>query len=197
MVRLSYSLLHLNSCGSLVGEIGVVPGSEGLVAPGVPNILGDGRLLKKTKFALGPREVYVATGDKFEVLAFRTDGSSPALLSRPFEPIPVTDADIERWLPPTLAAATRERLPAGHTLPAILAILVGDDGSLWVEEYRRDEAGAGTWWVFDDQRQLASRVEMPAGFRPMDIGRDFVVGVWRDNLDVEHVLLYRLEREMR
>ena len=40
----------------------------------------------------------------------------------------------------------------------------------------------------------ASTVTMPARFRPMDIGREFVLGLWRDADDVEHVRLYRLDR---
>jgi hypothetical protein len=35
---------------------------------------------------------------------------------------------------------------------------------------------------------------MPAGLRVDDIGADYVLGVWRDDFDVEHVRLHALRR---
>ena len=39
-----------------------------------------------------------------------------------------------------------------------------------------------------------SRVELPAAFRPMDIGKDWVLGVHPGEMDVEQVVLHSLER---
>jgi hypothetical protein len=36
---------------------------------------------------------------------------------------------------------------------------------------------------------------MPGGFMPTHIGDDFVLGIATDELDVEHVRLYRLTRQ--
>ena len=38
-------------------------------------------------------------------------------------------------------------------------------------------------------------VEIPAGFAVMEIGMDFVLGVYRDELDVEHPQMLRLYRD--
>jgi hypothetical protein len=35
-------------------------------------------------------------------------------------------------------------------------------------------------------------VTTPADFRITQIGDDFMLGVWRDDLDVEHVRMYEL-----
>jgi hypothetical protein len=39
---------------------------------------------------------------------------------------------------------------------------------------------------------LLGQVETPTRGRLLQIGSDFVLGVWRDELDVEQVRLYRL-----
>jgi hypothetical protein len=38
-------------------------------------------------------------------------------------------------------------------------------------------------------------VETPPALRVLEIGRDYVLGVWQDDLDVEHVRMHRLDRE--
>lgn len=35
---------------------------------------------------------------------------------------------------------------------------------------------------------------MPADFEPLEIGEDYLLGVLTDELDVEHLVLYGLER---
>ena len=49
-----------------------------------------------------------------------------------------------------------------------------------------------TWSVFEPTGQLRAEVTMPPKFRPYDIGADFVLGVIRDDLDVERIHMYRL-----
>jgi hypothetical protein len=36
------------------------------------------------------------------------------------------------------------------------------------------------------------RVDLPSGLDPTHIGSDFVVGTWRDDVDIEHVRVYDL-----
>ena len=38
----------------------------------------------------------------------------------------------------------------------------------------------------------ANTVVRPPGFRPHDIGADYVLGVWRDELGIEFVRMYDL-----
>jgi hypothetical protein len=49
--------------------------------------------------------------------------------------------------------------------------------------------------VHDAEGRLVARVRMPESFRPLHIGEDFVLGVERDDLDVEHVRMYRIRVE--
>jgi hypothetical protein len=41
---------------------------------------------------------------------------------------------------------------------------------------------------------MLGSVALPDRFRPTQIGSDFVLGVWSDDLDVQHVRMYRLDK---
>ena len=73
-------------------------------------------------------------------------------------------------------------------------VLVATDGHVWVEESRSpaDAASTAEWSVFTADGILLGQVALPLRFVPHEIGVDYVLGVWRDALDVEHVQLFGL-----
>jgi hypothetical protein len=76
-------------------------------------------------------------------------------------------------------------------MPAFGSIAVDVDGSLWVEDYRYDgDEQPPRWTVFDSEHRMLGTVDLPEGPEVHQIGSDFVLGVWRDEMDVEHVQLY-------
>jgi hypothetical protein len=66
-----------------------------------------------------------------------------------------------------------------------------DAGNLWVQEYglTQDDRPLD-WSVFDRAGRFLGEVEMPAGFGVHQIGDDFVLGRWTDELEVEYILMY-------
>ena len=50
------------------------------------------------------------------------------------------------------------------------------------------------WTVFDARGRFLGDVTMPAGFTPFEIGADYVLGRWMDDLDVEYVHVYALDK---
>jgi hypothetical protein len=67
-------------------------------------------------------------------------------------------------------------------------------GNLWAAEYVRYPDPPTVWTVFAMDGELLGEVHMPHGFQPLHIGKDWMIGVGRDELDVEYVRLYRIER---
>lgn len=63
-------------------------------------------------------------------------------------------------------------------------------GFLWVT----DSSDAREWTVFADSNLRVGRVVLPSGFRLLQAGADFGLGVKRDSLDQEQVHVYKLER---
>jgi hypothetical protein len=60
--------------------------------------------------------------------------------------------------------------------------------------YNPSIAAAGNWIVFDPKGVVRGNVSTPAGLRVARIGYDFILGVWTDDLGVEHVHRYSLRR---
>ena len=82
--------------------------------------------------------------------------------------------------------------PESH--PAFGRIYVDLPGNLWVLRTSPDRVPADPepWDVFDPEGVWLGAVALPARFTMREIGDDYVAGVWRDELDVEYVRVYRL-----
>ena len=104
-----------------------------------------------------------------------------------------------------------------HTMPFFRAFLVDDESHLWVRKYPEFIAGRPdlfdrdvplrytpppgdvpeTYWVFDAGGRWLGQVDTPSELVVRSVERDRITGVWRDELDVEHVRVYRLIRPDR
>jgi hypothetical protein len=76
-------------------------------------------------------------------------------------------------------------------LPTYEQLLVDRRGNVWMAEYRVLEE-AHVWQVFDPEGHWLGSVTLPDGGRISEIGEDYVLGVWRDEMDVETVRMYGL-----
>jgi len=118
---------------------------------------------------------------------------------------PVTAGDIEAFQESQLedledANAIRARrdelseLTYPETMPAFGSPVLADrTGSVWVPDFMASE-GVRTWTVFDPAGRRMGTVRTPAELRVLDIGADWLLGVWQDELDVEYVREYGLVR---
>ncbi len=160
---------------------------------------------RKGFFAMGgwPRKLAVADsrGDFVHVFGLAPDGALPG------ETIPIRN--VRR--PPTadeLAAAwetasarsrdspeyLREHLPAPDSIPNVDDLLLDDEGMVWVGSYRGDPSAPRLYHVYDSEGPFLARVTMPAGIEVLEIGAGHVLGITRDELDVERVVLLELNR---
>lgn len=123
-------------------------------------------------------------------------------------PEPVTQAQRERLhqdlrdmykktpLPPGEAAAileyllTKRRIATVHTFQENLTI--GSDGTLWAETPRLSEQDARKFVVFDSVGRPIARAEFPERVVPHQFSRDRMLGVWLDDNDVPHVILWKI-----
>lgn len=85
-------------------------------------------------------------------------------------------------------------MPHRDTLPAISRILVDDEGNVWVEEFRIHPAEQATWSVFNAGGRWLGQVVTPAGLKVMQIAGGTVIGMTKDDLGVERVLVYPIIR---
>jgi hypothetical protein len=92
----------------------------------------------------------------------------------------------------TTVRAAIDKLPPPEPAFGVRLIRVSQAGHLWV---RSNAPGNGpiAWRVFDLAGKQIAAVSTPPRFEIHEIGRDYLLGVSRDEFDVEFVQLFRLE----
>jgi len=175
-------------------------------------------------FATTGTAIWYSFGDRYEVARLDASGRVEMIVRRSDALRPVTDEmkearrqfvlngtgeDGRPW-----PASMRARLEASlakavyvERLPATSAIRTDPAGNLWVRIYDYRESfvpsgpvrvqttrAASQWDVFNPQGGWLCAVELPSSFTPLEIGMDYVAGLWRDDDDVEHARLYRLAK---
>ena len=180
------------------GEEGIVlgpfPGDDRYILRGnlFPQPLG-----KKTQIAIGSSRVFVGTAEAFQVRVFSLDGQEVGIIRDDVTPIAVTDDVIDAFLAtyPEDRRAMWSSIQYPDYLPSYSSLLVDPDGCLWVEEYRLPGQNRSKWRVYDIDGNLESTLVLPQGFQLYEVGTDYALGVRKDELDVEYVQLYALERD--
>ena len=159
-----------------------------------------------------PDGFYAGFSDAFQVEHRGPDGALRRIIRRPHQPRRVTEADLEAYharqagmqmvgLPPEMAAQAREmqrtqreRIPHRATLPAFSQLLVDAAGNLWARDPRPLVDQPHRWSVFDPEGRWLGTVQTPADLQVRQIGTDWILGTAQDELDVEHVRLYRIQK---
>jgi hypothetical protein len=103
-----------------------------------------------------------------------------------------TSPEMMRFVEPLIA----ESRPVADEFPAFGSIVVARSGELWIRQYRRPtHTGAYRWWVFDSDGEFLCHGTTPEVFGDFglwEIGEDYVLGMARDEMEVEHVRKYAL-----
>ena len=158
---------------------------------------------RTTEYAIHGNRFYVAASDCYEVRVHERGGELQSMVRRQHDLIAVTDADIaamreERLggdVPPGMRQTMVDVLdatPIRETMPAYDGVLVDRIGNLWVEEYRRPGDTVPRWTVFDTQGVMLGSLTVPDRFEILDVGDDYVLGKWADELEIERVQMYEL-----
>jgi hypothetical protein len=93
-----------------------------------------------------------------------------------------------------IEAKAQDAMITQKELPSYSAIVLSEEGLLWVREYAETVADAERWRVYNDSGSEIGVVVMPEGFSMQSAGGSFVAGVWKDQDDVEHARVYRITR---
>lgn len=168
----------------------------------------------------GTEVVYGNTGD-FAFDFFTANGELVRRIRRAWDPLPVTEADKE-WFQqvelglgsPDLQGRMRDQLqsiadaavyPERH--PAWALFRFDRLGNLWVRAVVPGSVQPGSmnpvdlqpilWTIFDTRGVWLGEVTLPANFRVMEIGDDYLAGIRKNDLEVETVVVFGLEKPER
>lgn len=178
----------------------------------------DGALAQVMEYPFGKGPRYSVSAGRLAVvdterLAVRSvsldDGAVTAILRRDESVREVTEEDVDayvEWMtdisvgaglhvPPGLAEQ-----PMASTLPALKSIHLDAGGNLWVEPHSRHGSGIPPFQVYTPGGEWLGTVAVPSGLQQenlglpvsVEIGDDYILGVWRDEIDVEYVRMYGL-----
>ena len=88
-----------------------------------------------------------------------------------------------------------DQVPQPDTRPAYGSLMLDDAGHLWVERGPTDETSSTSvdYLVFDPAGTLLGVVALPR-LHVLEIGEDYVMGVYRDELEVQYVKVYGLTK---
>ncbi len=161
---------------------------------------------------------------RFEITCLRPDGRPAMMIRRQVPPGPVPDSakkiyedvyvhplSLEQHSgPPNAVDITRLRQAVAKfvypkQMPAFGPFVAARTGELWVSEFQQQvDWGNGQlrpsppkstgWVVFAEDGRLLARIVLPARFTLTQTGTDYVLGIQRDEDDVEHVTMYRFQR---
>lgn len=165
--------------------------------------------IRTLPFTVNPLQVvagdrwYFGGADRYEIAVHGPDGALPRLIRRRHETRDVSEADEEAYITDRLEGVddpdartelrrSLQELPFPSTFPAFADLAVSRDGHLWIQGHRKPDDTLPPWSVFAPDGRWLGDVDLPEGFDPMWIDDEVVAGVWEDELEVEHLRVYRL-----
>jgi hypothetical protein len=161
---------------------------------------------RTTHHTIAGERVYVGDSETYEIEVYTLEGELERLIRRRVAPRRPTQENRERAAAryrgfmeqmPAERRPEMERwlaaVPYEETLPAFYGVWADRVGNVWVRE-SASLTEPDDWAVFTRDGSLTADITLPARFVPFDAGRDYVLGVWRDELEVEYVRMYDLRR---
>lgn len=121
-----------------------------------------------------------------------------------FRPVPVTDEEVRahkareleeseaRFRP--MQERLNEAMPYPRMKSAFDDLRVDRAGHVWLAGHAAPGADAVPWNVLDAEGRWLGTVPVPAGLRVLEIGADYLLAAGKDEMDVQRVELYRLEK---
>lgn len=192
--------------GRVVETLAELPGAETFVLSQERSLSVWNLAFGRSGFIrVGGGRVAVANNDGYSVRILDARGAPVQVVRQRREPVPTSEADFDAFAESQLADVENEGrrtrirrmltdMTRHGTFPAFADIRLDRSGNLWVEEYRRPGDERPVWQVFDRDGVLTARVRTPPGLNVLDVGDDYLLGLVRDELDVERLRLHRLVR---
>lgn len=186
--------------GEQIDSIGETRGPELYVSGGTVGVFFG----KSSHVATMGRRIFHGANDMMQVDELDMSGHLVRILRVPGYPLDLSDAQIaaerdfflDRSPPGSPFRQGFEDAPASDTRPAYDDILVDPSGAVWLQLFRgaSEQDRLQEWLVLDADGTWLGNVGIPDRFTISDITMDAVLGVWRDELDVQHPQVLRLTR---
>jgi len=181
--------------GTSIDTLAVYPNRMMRYTESGPPVLVTGVLDQKGLAAVGPEGPVVEGDPRFELRQFDAAGRL-IVIFRLDTPSRGDPEDALDRLFPTAPETRRmfELMGLPEVLPAFQSLRVDRVGCYWAELFRLGKEGSSDWLVFDKEGRARGMVELPSGLEVHEIGENYILGRWIDDLGVEYVRRYGLDR---
>lgn len=153
-------------------------------------------------FTLDRKRVFVGASERLQVEVRSHGGRLLRILRGPEVDLTISSEIIGHYRSVEVSRSDsilRNRLeendmPIPPLMPAYTRFILDPLGNLWVERFTGPWPEHTRWGVFSAAGEFYGHLDMPEGFRLMDVANDRVVGVSEDEFEVERVDVYLLHR---
>ncbi len=191
--------------GLTIDTIGLFPGREVFI--GSENgraVMSAPLFAHSTSAAVANNTVIIGDQNTFQIGLYSSDGVLTRLVRLLDIDLRLTEQDIAQLKQQRLAAqppATRpslsnhmDRMDVPANRPAYREIVVDELGNLWVEDYQPEPRKSSRWTIVASDGRLLGTIGTPPTFKLLEVGDTWVLGVGLDEVDVEYVRLYKLDK---
>ena len=156
---------------------------------------------------------YSAMSGSYRIEVRDSRGKLLSIITREHDPAPITDEDrrafldmlrrtlAERRTDPMLIEQMVEGMVFADHYPVFASFQPGPDGTLWVQrirtavdaaregiDFEATDVGDNEFDVFDREGRFMAVARLPERFVPLTYLGDRLYGMWRDELDVQHIM---------
>jgi hypothetical protein len=215
-----FTLGLIRGLGEVPRTLGTYPGPVFEYIDLPDGSLGRGALpfSSSTQFAGGGSQIFVGFPDRYEIQVYNSDGSLKRVLRRASTPVAVEQRDIDWLMNRRLAEVERAEdkrlvrqayrdIRHADLMPAFGRptwpggaeggpVLLPDlEGNLWVFEHYRPGEYRNEWAVFAHDGVWQGTVTLPDHLVPSEIGADYVLGSWTDEIGFVHIRRHKLAKQ--
>jgi len=205
LVRDPVAIVRFSPDGRRQDTIATVPGREiFLTSEGGRGVMSAPLFAHTSAAAIRNTELVVGDQTELQVAIYQATGTLKQIFRVPDRDLHLTRDEVTRTIdgivagePPERRPTTRAHYDAMDTpsmRPAYGDLVVDRSGDVWLAEYVRPPTTPRRWTVLGIDGKWLGEVRVPDRVAVLEIGKDWLLGVWRDALDVEHVRLYRLSK---
>ncbi|MYC98175.1 MAG: hypothetical protein F4X13_02800 [Gammaproteobacteria bacterium] len=213
----------LDPADGTVRSLIVVPGREQVVRAREEGGLSQGTYVfaKEPEYGAAAGRLAVIDTEAWSVRMISSrDGATTAVFRRDLAPreatgalfelhldgiVEIAFADPDQTAPERVDGLRRmwRGMPRSPHLPVLRAIHVDGTGHLWLQPYYVAGADPPPYEILAPDGTWLGSVTLPPGLHRafiqyqapyMEIGDDYVLGVWTDELDVQYVRMYRINK---
>jgi len=206
-VRTPGRVLGVSLDGVVADTLAATAGPESVRLEGEGRI-ADARPLfgKNSYLAVRGDRFYIGDAEAMQLQVHGPDGSLERIMRVPDYDLTATPEQVDAEIAARLEVNDSPRnrrlidlLPVPPVRPAYADLEVDPDGDVWLARHRgwfNNLLGREPrkWEVFNPEGAWHGTVELPARFQVFEIGFDYVLGLLRDETDIEHPQLLRLNR---